>query len=189
MERSDGPQYWLERFAEDSKAIDEETKQQLVKTLFVDFLELDRDDIEFFFNPDLIPNAQNPEEALRFATIGERVGMSYDSGTSGWDDSRYEERHQLFINSFREILGNIYDRKELDEITEYMGKGDESFLVMQLLGRDHFAQRRIRNAYLPMITSFVQVGGGDLTHTLFDGEGDAVDQIERLVGRPDSADY
>ena len=67
MERSDGPQYWLERFAEDSKAINEETKQQLVKTLFVDFLELDRDDIEFFFNPDLIPNAQNPEEALRFA--------------------------------------------------------------------------------------------------------------------------
>lgn len=189
MERSDGPQYWLERFAEDSKVIDEKTKQQLVKTLFVDFLGLDGDDIEFFFNPDLIPNAQDPEEALKFATIEKQVGISYDSGISEWNDLKYEERHQLFVNSFREILGSIYNQKELDEIIGCMGKEEEGFLVMQLLGKDHFARRRIRNAYLPMITSLVQLGGEDLTHTLFDGEGDAVDQIERLVGRPDSADY
>ena len=189
MERSDGPLYWLERFAEDSKTINEEAKQRLLRTLFVDFLELQSDDITFFFNPELAPNAHNPEEAIRFANVEKQVGRSYDSGTSGWDGLKYEERHSHFINSFREILGNIYTQEELDEISGYMGRGDEGFLVMQLLGRDHFAQRRIRNAYLPMITSFVQVGGEDLTHTLFDGEGDAVDQIERLVRGSDSVNH
>ncbi len=183
-----GSSYWLDRFPEDSKIIGEETKRQLVKTLFVDFLGLDTDNIAFFFNPDLIPTAQNPEEALRFASVEKQVGESYDLGTSGWDDQKYQERHRSFLVSFKSILGDFYTQEELEEMISYMGKGDEGFLVMQLLGRDHFAQRRIRNAYLPMITSFVQVGGEDLTHTLFDGEGDAVDQIERLVRGPNDVD-
>ena len=93
-----------------------------------------------------------------------------------------------FINSFREILGNIYDRKELDEITEYMGKGDESFLVMQLLGRP-FCSKKNKERLFAYDYKLRTSRRWRLNPHTFDGEGDAVDQIERLVGRPDSADY
>ena len=142
MER--GPRYWLDRFSEDSNVISEEAKQRLVKTLFVDFLDLDSNDVDFFFNPDISPNARNPEEALRFARVEQQVGRGYDSGNDGWDDQQYEERHQSFLTSFKSILGDFYTQEELEDMISHMGKGDEGFLVMQLLGRVHFAQRRIK---------------------------------------------
>ena len=68
-----------------------------------------------------------------------------------------------------------YWSKTSRKLSFYMVDGGESLAVQFLVGGDHPAYRRIRNAYLPEITDLI--GGG----TLFDGPGDAVSQINRLM--------
>lgn len=182
MEKEQRIGYWLKRFDTDSQSLTDINKLGLARALFVDFYDLKGDDINFFFDRNLVPTAQDPEMALKFSRIEQQVGISFDSGTSGWDEERYQERNERFLGSFRTTLKDFYTEKELDELLSCAGKHEQGLLVMLLLGGNHFMQRRIRSAYLPMITSLIEVGGrGDITYTLFDGKEDAVDQVDRLV--------
>jgi hypothetical protein len=183
MKSEDRPRYWLDRFKEDEKRLEEDKKISLLKCLLVDTIPLSGEEADFFIKES--PKTGDMEKLRRYSNIESKVGRAYSSGFL--EDPELKER---FRDNFRKILTGFYTKEELEEIISYMDYG-EHLAVGKLVGFEHPIIRKIRNAYLPLITDLVEVsvnkngkivGGRDLTPLLFDGEGDAVDQIERILG-------
>jgi len=177
--------YWIDRLQADSGRLSEDKKYQLIKSLLVHEVPLEADEVDFFFNTN--PNAENLDNATLFSGIKRKVALAY-TRQRAFDNP---ERREGFLNEFRAILKGFYTKDELDEIIPYMVDGGEGLAVKWLVGLEHPAVRKIRNAYLPEITSLIRVditpqgrilGAEDETHILFNGSEDAVSQIERIVG-------
>lgn len=185
MEPKHGPGYWIDRFQEDRYKLEEGKKIELTRALLIHGIPLQPEDADFFLSAN--PNSTEIDKAQHYSSIERKVARAYSARKGLFNDSKLRDR---FLADFRTILTGFYTQGELDEIIPYIDNG-EALVVMMLVGGSHPASRRIRNAYLPEITSLVEVhispegkhlGGRDITHALFDGEGDAVSQIERLIG-------
>lgn len=176
------PDYWIDRLQRDSVILSEDKKYQLIRSLLIHEVPLEPNEADFFFTTD--PNAEDLAKATRFSGIERKVALAY-TRQRAFDNSG---RREGFLNDFRTILGGFYAKDELDEMIPYMVDGGEGLAVKWLVGLDHPTVRKIRNAYLPEITSLIDVspkgeilGTEDETYKLFDGEEDAVTQIERLL--------
>lgn len=185
MKQKHSAEYWLERLSQDKQKLDENKKLELIKALLIDLVPLKPDEADIFLNTEL--NAQKIDNILEYSEIEKKVGESI-----GGIPENYKQEKKRFLKSFRNILSGFYTSRELDEIISYWGYCEELIVVGRLVGMEHYGIRRIRNAYLPVISDLIEIDpvsgeGRDMTYTLFDGEGDAVSQIERLVkGKPDS---
>jgi hypothetical protein len=101
-----------------------------------------------------------------------------------------------YRNQLRTTLEGIYSEAELDDLYSRAWWFDDHLIMRKLAGRDYPLIRRIRNAYLPGMTDLITlqldaetgevVGAEDNTYQLFDGPGDAVSQIEKILGIEDN---
>lgn len=180
--------YWIDRFQEDSPRLDEDKKYELTRSLLVHAIPLQPEEADLFLRTN--PNSAEVNDALRYSGIERKVAHAYSARRDLFDGPIQIGK---FLADFRAILNEFYKPGELDEIIYFSGGNHEQIglAVMWLVGGNHPTYRRIRNAYLPEITSLVEVytspegkpsGVRDITHTLFDGEQDAVSQIEKLLG-------
>lgn len=182
-ERQNRTIYWYNRLRENSHQLGAEQKMVLTRLLLEKGFGLSTAEVEIFTSPIALTDAKELEETLHYSMVEKKLARFFSSCLDDEADKVTEKRRQEFSTGFRAILTNFYTSAELDEMISLMGKTDEVYgsdkvyVLMWLLGEEHFIVRRIRNAYLPAITSAVQIGKGDISHTLFDGKEDAVDAI------------
>lgn len=186
-ERENQSSYWSNKLYEDSEKLGEEKKFELVKALLKDHVQLSEDEIEVFLSYNATNN--DPENILQESSLehlsAERKVANYFA-TYNWEENEtdYQARRNQFLDSFTTILEGFYTEEELKEITNIIAPGDEFIATIRLVGHMHPTMRKVRNAYLPLITNVLEVGSGgvsDTTHTLFDGEKEPVDEIEDLL--------
>lgn len=177
MKRHDAA-YWLSRLDEDSVKLDGDRKIRLVEAELRHVVPLTREEIGIFLNA----NPRDKDRLVEFSVIEQKVAEAYGSS----DYNNYKKRRKKFLGEYREIMRGFYTDDQLDDLFLQLddeGRSD-SLIVHKIVGRNHPAIRRIRNAYLPGIVDLIVVdenGGRDMTHTLFDGEREACDQIEDIV--------
>lgn len=181
MESKHDASYWINQFQKDSLRLGDDKKYELTRTLLIHAIPLQPDEADIFLRTN--PNPTEMDMTLRYSGIERKVAHAYGARRELFDNS---ERIERFLRDFRAVLDGFYTQEDLDEIISYTGPNQSqiSSVVMWLVGRNHPTSRRIRNAYLPEITTLIEVGERetrDVTHTLFDGEGDAVNQIENKI--------
>jgi hypothetical protein len=186
--------YWYERMKKDSERLSEEQKLGLLKAVLSNYCELTPEELEVFLVSEL-PSAADPELLLKYSQAEKKVAEYYSAGWPDKDTLRYKKQlrqREGFIRDFRTSLTGIYTSEEADEILSYSDINNDAFVAMTLFGGSKLPMfRRVRNAYLPYISTFLTgnitregklIDMQDSTHVLFDGPGDAVSQVERIVG-------
>ena len=178
--------YWYSKLEATSFFLSDTKKVALTKAALIRVVGISPEDADFFLSYDLYSPNKNPDELLRYSVVERVVGTHYACGTE-MSEEESQQRTANFIADFGTIMDDAFSPKEIRGFTELMGSGDEMFVLIKLVGPRHHAVRRIRNAYLPMITDFTAVDiatgqGRNITHTLFNGSMDPVETIDRIVG-------
>lgn len=186
--------YWLQRLPIDGESdiLNDHKKQILVKSALETIITSASDDIDLFLNPSQL-NEEDLDRVLKVADIEKEIANFFGGSPEfKYGGKEQERRFIAFLETFRTVTSGLYIPEEQDEICNFIKPpADAMFITMTMIGRNHPLTRRIRNAYLPAITSLIQVnvsdegeitGGKDITHTLFDGSRDASDEIDRLLG-------
>lgn len=178
-ESEDRVGYWLNRLQSDGILLTETQRMQLVQAHLECLVGLNPDELSTFLDPQVFED-QDRSRLIDYTKAERKVADFYNCATTYTDPESIKEKRELFMPKFRETLKDIYSPGDIDEFSQFMPEGDEGMVVRMLVGIHHWTTRRIRNAYLPGITTVVS-GGKDVTHLLFDGPGDAVDQIEKVI--------
>lgn len=196
MEKESRISYWLNRLQADSQRLDDQHRLSLVKAILVNHCQLTPEELSVFLNPEFTPTAEKLDETFIYANAERKIANHYNSsfpqeGTQDYEE--WKQRHDAFKNDFKQALTiGFYEKDEIDEILSYMPTSEGDALTVALLvGRNFYAMRRIRNAYIPgMMTSELWdvdekgrvLETKDVTYTLFDNGEDAVSQLERSLG-------
>lgn len=173
--------YWIQRMKEDSALLDESRRKGLLTSLLRDYVELTERETELFFMPSPLNSSHPTETQLGYLEAERKVANFFAS--------EYEEEdsplRKAYLESFRDVLVGFYSEEELDEMFSFLypdPRGD-TLVLFWLVGRSHYICRRIRNAYLPLITDFLEVGPNGVKEiVLFDDGEEPVDTIDRLFG-------
>ncbi len=180
------PRWNMDRFLKDSQRLEDDKKRLIYLTMLANSLGLTEEEADLFTQRDYLPIASDPERLMAFANV-ERKISDYFSGGKVADESNREMEKERFRDTIRETLTGFYSEEQLNELIPFMRcVSDEVFVVMLLCDGSQMV-RRTRNAYLPAITTMVAIDrttgeAQDLTHQLFDGETDAVGDIEKILG-------
>lgn len=178
--------YWIGTLQRDSVRLSEDKKYRVIKSLLMHEVPLSSDDADFFISAN--PKPDDFGGTVRFSGIERKVALSYSSSQRTINE---QPRRNKFFEEFKDALKGFYKEEELEELATYMVDGGEGLAVKWLVGLNHPAVRRIRNAYLPEITSLVRIdidnqgnviAVEDETPKLFNGREDAVAQIEKILG-------
>lgn len=165
------PDISLERIKSDGRRLDSQTKMNLINAVLEHFVSLSPEDRSIFLNPGLGLTAGDIEHTLQYATIENKVAAAFSGGFEQRPFEEQENCRQAFLASFCQHLAEFYTKEELDAVINYMQE-DVVPVTLHLIGSDHLAVRRIRNAYLPRI-----VHGANIA----DGPGDAVTELQKLI--------
>lgn len=186
--------YWLDRFQADSTRLTEVQRIGLINATLTNICGLEPQELVAFTLPQDELAASGLDGMLRYASAERKIDLYFNGGSKvgihSEDLAESRQRSDTFRQAFKEELEGIYALKDLDEVISVMGPGDEAYVVQLLVGHSHPLWRKIRNAYIPGMTSLINrnynedgnfVRGEDVSHTLFDGQKDAVDEIENLI--------
>lgn len=175
--------YWMERITQDSDSLGDDKKLELAKSYISTFSDISCDELDVFFST-------NPRESLDsmmdYALVERKIAEFFGGEAVGGND--IDQKREEFISKLKTLLSDIYSPTELTELTSYMKCWmDDNLVFSRLVGRKNPIMRKIRNAYLPEISNLIVIdtrtgGSKDITHTLFDGDEEACDQIDRILG-------
>ncbi|MDP3974249.1 MAG: hypothetical protein Q8P92_05460 [Candidatus Daviesbacteria bacterium] len=186
--------YWFERLPIDgeSKFFNDGKKLALVKSALETIVTSTPEDLDLFLNPSQL-GKKDLDKVLRVAAVAKQVADFFGYSVPKYEKKEEEKRFTAFFDTFRSVTNGFYLAQEQDELCNMLKPPtDAIWITMYMFGGDNPLIRRIRNVYLPSITSLIQVdvddhgkitGGKDITHTLFDGPEDASDQIDHLLGK------
>ncbi len=171
---------WHRRIERDKDKISEGARLNLLKALIKNISYLSDSESELFLAPK--ERLQSIEAVTAYSSIERKVAQSFSA--SGFDYWKRDE----FLSEIRESLLEIYSPEEIQSLFSQINhSGDATVLVSQFT-KDHYGLRRIRNAYLPEITDFIEIDpetgiGTDRTKELFaEGPEDSVSRIGRILG-------
>jgi hypothetical protein len=174
--------YWGSRLREDKTRLDKATKLNLIRGYLLYTTPLEKEEVDLFLAPS--DEISDPEALMQYSITEGKIAEIFSSEfEADWI------RKQQYLDFFRDCLGRFYTPSELDEIVSHIHSARDANALTVWLAGDHYAWRRIRNAYLPEITELVSIDtetgqGEDLTGILFaEGPEDSVSRIERLLGR------
>lgn len=176
----------IDRLKSDSQRLDEGRKKQIYQTMLVNSLGLTEEEADLFTQSDYSLSAEDPEKLLIYARGEKKIADFFGGGSNQKDEAERVEQKARFKTDVREELTGFYSEQELVELLSLIRcQSDEVFIALFLCAGSYLV-RRTRNAYLPSITDLLKVdtktGEGEIiTHELFDGETDAVGQINRLL--------
>ncbi len=179
--------YWQNKFEANRFTFSEEDKVAIATSVLRTWVSLSPEDTAIFLKPELPGSPESINELMCYSAVEQRVGKMFAGGKDTITEEQVEERHQHFLYDLKQILSGHYSPEEIEEVVGLSAPGDALFFQIKLAGPDHWTTRKIRNAYLPIQTSFVAIDSSgkvtDITYKLFDGEHDAVDQIDQLLGK------
>jgi hypothetical protein len=174
--------YWMERMQEDRNKLNNRVKLEVIRAFLLHTTSLTPEEVDVFTSPK--EKLSDPDSLTGYAIVERKVARIF----SGDYPEKWESKTE-YLSAFREALKEFYTFGELDEIQTYIETDRDASAVTVWLASDSYAWRRVRNAYLPEITDFVETGskdrpGRDLTASLFkEGAEDAVSRIERILGK------
>ena|SRR3990172_10500376 len=172
---------WYLRIEEDKNRLSDASKYSLLKALIKNVARLNDNEAEAFLLP--TDKLQNLEAITTYSVVERKIAKAFGGGTSPDDWGR-----DSFLEEIKTPLQEIYSPEEIQSLfSQICYSGDATVLVSQF-ARDHYGMRRIRNAYLPEITDFIEIDprtgiGVEKTKALFaEGPEDSVSRIERILG-------
>lgn len=148
------------------------------------------EDALLYFDSEFQPNTNEIEKSLRYANIENELRMMFDGELK---QDEWKKRARAHHEGLVPILLANFNQ---DEITDFlMGMQVDDMILdtsaaLWLVVGESLWGRRIRNAYLPSIISLLSVDPEtgkfeDISHNLFDGSNDAVDTVNKLLGKKD----
>lgn len=192
-EKGNRATYWWNRLERDSSKLNDKQRLSLVKAILADHCLLTQKELSLFLDPNFSPSSEDINKTLIYAEAEKKIGDFYSASFPEERTPEYENlerHHKEFVTDFGKILEKFYTNTEVSEIFACGMIWEDDLITRRLVNSDYFAYRRIRNAYLPRISTFLtgSVDGNgkivelyDSTHLLFDGPNDAVSQIEKVL--------
>lgn len=188
--------YWWARLEQDSKKLDDVRKLLLVTSVLVNHCQLTPEELSIFLDPTFVPTSADVDKTLRYSVIEKKVARFYNGSPSkkkAPEQDKLRQHNEGFIADSKKALEGFYTNEEIDELFSYCkAVEDHLILNMMLVGSDFYAVRRIRNAYIPgmttLITGTIDEKGKvrnlqNSTHLLFQGQENAVSQLEGMLGK------
>lgn len=181
-ERSKGRiSYWSQRLRADGDIIDEGRKIEIFKALLRDYIGLSEKETEIFIHTSspLVVVETLGEDDLIYLQAEKKVADFYGKGY----EKEQDPNRKLFLIAFRAALDGFYNKIELDEMFSFLDQRSDTLAVNWLTGNEHPINRRIRNAYLPLITDVLEVRSDREVYEvdIFNNEKDPSDNMDEFL--------
>jgi hypothetical protein len=130
MGQDNNPMNWLKRLDSDCQKLSDEKKVELTRIVLLYGIPLPQEEVDIFLGPNLNSKTE-PERFLRYCEIERKVARAYSADGIF---NKSPEQSKSFFNDFRKIMDGIYTKEEIDNLASYLAPGEESIVVMHLVG-------------------------------------------------------
>lgn len=193
MEKGDRYQI-SENLVADYSKLPDDRKTILLEQLIVNHYGLTETEFTALRLPYDQLTSSHPDNILHYSRAegkieNSRNGISTD-GVNSEDPEEAEARFNAVKSALKSGAMEATDSSRYDDYIDSLVPMDGSYFIYKI-GRSHPLWRRVRNAYLPGMTSLITIHQDDQgnflkatdeTSSLFNGPDDAVSQIEKLLG-------
>ncbi|HVZ12423.1 MAG TPA: hypothetical protein VG965_05315 [Patescibacteria group bacterium] len=184
-----------DRLINRAQNLEDASRVRLIQSVLTNFCGLTDDQLSaFVLSSDQLGTA-HMEDVMRYATAEASIALSFNGGSKVGVFAEDPEVAKRSVSAMKEAIKAevLYpaDSQDMGMFIDSLTPMDVPFLISEIVGTTHPLWRRIRNAYIPGMVDVVTVQYDDVgnlvsaenkTGELFDGNDDAVDVVEKLMG-------